>query len=489
MKNVVMSPAETTRVLSPLARLQSFVTPVEDVFVIAHMGIARVDGDAWRLTVDGGPEGLVARPFTLDYAQLRALPSLTVTSFIECYGNPVEPDTPTRRVGNVIWRGAPLRDLLARAGVSRDATIVGFEGADWGTFANVPSDRYVKDLPLAIVLEREDVLVAWEMNGAPLTAEHGFPARLVVPGFFGTNSVKWLTRVALVDARPESLFTTKLYNRKVERDGVTVTEPVREADVHSVIVAPSDGDALVRGADVRVAGWAWGAWPVARVEVSVDAGAHWSEAAVDPRGRGHAWQRFAFAWRPASDGEARIQCRAVDDRGRTQPPRFALMAEGEQVHVSTYPPVWPTRDPKGGGNYDIASAIRIRAGAHSFEAKAFNIVASGFMDTAMRDALASISPDAARILDATPRSVSMVIDPTGEPVSEVMRDSEGLLYADIDLAACVEPKQFHDVVGAYNRFDVFTLTVDRTRHRPIHFLPPDADGGQEAGADDITLEA
>jgi DMSO/TMAO reductase YedYZ molybdopterin-dependent catalytic subunit len=316
-ERVVMDPATTTRVVTPVARLTSFITPVDDVYVIAHMGIARVDRGAWRLTVDG----LVERPLTLDLAQLRGSPAATVTSFIECFGNPVEPDVPTRRVGNVVWRGTPLRDLLIRAGVRPDATTVGFAGADWGTFANVTSDRYVKDLPLATVLERDDVLVAWEMNGAPLTAEHGFPARLVVPGFFGTNSVKWLAHVWLADERPESLFTTKLYNRKVERDGAVVTEPVREADVHSVIVTPSDRDTIDRGRDVRIAGWAWSAWPVARVEVSVDGGAHWESARLDARREGHAWQRFAFDWSVPSAGEHRVQCRAIDEQGRTQPAR------------------------------------------------------------------------------------------------------------------------------------------------------------------------
>jgi len=160
--------------------------------------------------------------------------------------------------------------------------------------------------------------------------------------------------------------------------------------------------------------------------------------------------------------------------------RFALMAEGEQVHVSTYPPVWPTRDPRGGGNYDLAAAIRIRAGAHSFEAKVFTIVVSGFMDAAMRDELGAIAPDAARILADTPRGVSMVIGPTGEPVSASKSDDEGLLYADIDTADAVEPKQFHDVVGSYKRFDVFGLTVNRTRLRPARFVadeptPPPAE--------------
>ena len=314
---VVMDPATTTRVLTPVSRLTSFVTPTADVFVIAHMGIARVDVGAWRLAVDG----LVDRLLTLTHDELRALPSRTVTSFIECYGNPVEPDVPTRRVGNVVWRGVALRDLLLRAGVSPRATHVWLVGADSGTFANIHSDRYIKDLPLATVLERDDVLVAWEMNDAPLTAEHGFPARAVVPGFFGTNSVKWLTRVTLADARPESLFTTKLYNRKVQRDGVSAMEPVREADVHSVIVSPCDGDTVVRGGDVAMAGWAWSAWPVARVEVSVDGGAHWREAPVEPRHEGHAWQRFTLDWRAETAGEHRIQCRATDARGRTQPPR------------------------------------------------------------------------------------------------------------------------------------------------------------------------
>lgn len=150
--------------------------------------------------------------------------------------------------------------------------------------------------------------------------------------------------------------------------------------------------------------------------------------------------------------------------------RYTMMAQGEQVHVSTYPAVWPTRDPKGGGNYDLAGAIRIRAGAHSFEGKVFNIVASGFMDAKMREMLACLTPDAGRILDESPRGVSMVIGPTGDPVSEVLSDSEGLLYAHIDIADCVEPKQIHDVVGYYNRFDIFRLTVNRSANRPISFV-------------------
>ena len=149
--------------------------------------------------------------------------------------------------------------------------------------------------------------------------------------------------------------------------------------------------------------------------------------------------------------------------------RYTLMAQGEQVHVSSYPPVWPTRDPESGNNYNLSNAIRIRAGAHSFEAKCFNAVVSGFMDKPMVDKIAKTNKNSERILNNSPRGVSMVIGPSGEVISKTAETEETILYCDIDLSQCVEPKQFHDVVGYYNRFDIFKLTVDRTANRPIKF--------------------
>lgn len=148
--------------------------------------------------------------------------------------------------------------------------------------------------------------------------------------------------------------------------------------------------------------------------------------------------------------------------------RYTMMAEAEQVHISTYPPKWPSHGP-GEHTYDLAHAIRLRAGAHSFEAKAFNIVSSGFMDNAMFDFLAKLDSNAGEILEASPRSVSLITGPSGTPVSEERCDKEGILYAELDLCECVEPKQFHDVSGGYNRFDIFQLTVNRTPNRPIQF--------------------
>ena len=150
--------------------------------------------------------------------------------------------------------------------------------------------------------------------------------------------------------------------------------------------------------------------------------------------------------------------------------RYSLMAQGEQVHVSSYPPVWPTRPSNQPGRYDLAAAIRIRAGAHSFEGKVFNIVSSALLDKSALDSLQALSKEALEILEQSPQAVSMFIGPSGEIISDTLCESEGLLYQDIDIAQCVEPKQFHDVVGYYNRFDVFDLKVTRKRLSPIQFL-------------------
>jgi aliphatic nitrilase len=149
--------------------------------------------------------------------------------------------------------------------------------------------------------------------------------------------------------------------------------------------------------------------------------------------------------------------------------RYSLIAQGEQVHISSYPPVWPTRPANEPGRYDLASAIRIRAGAHSFEGKVFNVVSSGFLDKSTLDALRTIDRGSLETLENSPQAVSMVLGPSGEIISDTLSETEGLLYQEIDIAQCVEPKQFHDVVGYYNRFDVFELNVTRKRLTPIVF--------------------
>jgi len=160
--------------------------------------------------------------------------------------------------------------------------------------------------------------------------------------------------------------------------------------------------------------------------------------------------------------------------------RYALIAQGEQVHVSSYPPVWPTHTANESGRYDLAAAIRIRAGAHSFEGKLFNVVSSACLDQSLFDALRGLESEARDTLELSPRGVSMVLGPIGEVISETLCESEGLIYQDIDISACVEPKQFHDIVGYYNRFDVFELNVNRTRLVPVRLNDTSAQSGADA---------
>jgi sulfane dehydrogenase subunit SoxC len=303
-----MDPSVTTKRAPPPDRLGARVTQTRDAYVIGHFGIARVAGPDWSLRVDG----LVANPLQIGLPQLRALPSVTLTAVLECFGNPLQPAIPVRRVANVRWRGVPVRALLEAAGVRSRASIIWARGLDSGQFDGTHCACYLKDLPLATVAERG--IIAYEMNGEPLTSEHGFPARLFVPGYFGTNNVKWLAALTLADRRPEHLFTTVLYQR-VE-PGADVPVPVRDLDVSSLITSPREGQ-TVRPGIVTIRGWAWGAVPVTAVDVGVRD--TWQRAELEPRSGGDfGWQQFSASLR-LGPGDHRILARATDCRGRTQP--------------------------------------------------------------------------------------------------------------------------------------------------------------------------
>jgi nitrilase len=153
--------------------------------------------------------------------------------------------------------------------------------------------------------------------------------------------------------------------------------------------------------------------------------------------------------------------------------RYAMIAEGEQIHISSYPPVWPTHDPHANNAYDLASAIRIRAGAHSFEAKVFNVVSSSLLNEATLDALTSIGQEGVDVVRNSPRAPSMIINPHGAIIAETSSKEDELLIAEIDLQDCVVPKQFHDLSGYYNRFDIFNFKVDRTRRPPAEYSGAD----------------
>ncbi|MFD9793892.1 molybdopterin-dependent oxidoreductase [Streptomyces sp. NPDC059070] len=285
------------------------VTPVDNVFVRAHLGIPDVDPGTWSLSV----EGLVERPFRLRLDDVLALPARRFTSVHECFGNPFAPDVPTRAVANLEWTGFDLAPLLERARPLPAARHVWFEGADTGAFDGQDGLSYLKDLPLETA--RDQVFLAYEMNGAPLTVRHGHPLRTVVPRMFGTNSVKWLTRIILAEERPEHMFTTRFYTRVLP--GETTVRPVRAMDVGGKLLSPQHGDRVPAG-EVEFLGRAWSTTEVVAVEVSVDGGP-WEPAELEPLGHDPAWQPFRLTLRLAP-GEHRVRARATDRDGRIQPP-------------------------------------------------------------------------------------------------------------------------------------------------------------------------
>jgi nitrilase len=153
--------------------------------------------------------------------------------------------------------------------------------------------------------------------------------------------------------------------------------------------------------------------------------------------------------------------------------RFALLAQGEQVHIATYPPAWPFHRPGSGAhNYNLGEAIRIRSAAHAFEGKVFNIVSACSLDADAIEQLSQGDSKMNELLKATPAPVSMIAGPNGELIGDPVVGSEGMVVADIDIASSIEHKMTHDIVGHYNRFDIFHLEIDPTPNRPVRIKKP-----------------
>ncbi|MPZ36806.1 MAG: molybdopterin-dependent oxidoreductase [Rhizobiales bacterium] len=296
-------------------QLTDRVTRIEDTIVLCHLGVARPDADDWSLSIDG----LVRRPTRLTWNDLMRRPHVEITSIHECCGSPMKPDVPARRICNVVWGGVRLSDLLADCDPEPAARYVWSSGTDYGVFEGETIDAFVKDLPLDRVAA--DVLIADAMNGLPLRPENGYPARLVVPGFYGTNSVKWLTRLTLMDKRATGPFTTRWYNDPI-RDGsgrpTGATVPVWSIAPESVIVSPAPDQTLPAGETTNIWGWAWADGGVSAVDVNVDGGPAVIRAAIEPSA-GRAWQRFTVSWRPEHRGKCELWSRAQSADGRAQP--------------------------------------------------------------------------------------------------------------------------------------------------------------------------
>jgi DMSO/TMAO reductase YedYZ molybdopterin-dependent catalytic subunit len=267
---------------SPVAALTDCAAmPSERFYKRNHFPIPQMDTATFRLTV----KGLVERPLILAMSDLAALESRGLVATLECAGNGrtlFQPAIEGERwdlgaVSTAMWGGVSLRQVLDRAGVWAGAREVVFRGADGGPLEGLRAPiRFERSLPLEVARD-PDVLLVHKMNGEPLTPAHGFPLRLVVPGWYAVASVKWLTEIELVDHAFEAFYQTDRYWYEWRRGGRWVREPVTRMRVRSLITEPCADAEVARGA-LTVRGVAWsGEAPLARVEVSAGGGP-WQEA-------------------------------------------------------------------------------------------------------------------------------------------------------------------------------------------------------------------
>lgn len=313
----------------PFSSLDGFLTPNERFYVRSHFEVPTIEPGSWRLKV----EGEVEHPFELTYDELRRMPSTSITSLLECSGNGrifLDPPQLGIRwelggVGNAKWTGIPLATLLERAGVKPGAVDVILEGADSGKFAPPQTKSpgeipYARSLPLEKARQPE-VLLAYQMNGEDLPPRHGFPARVVVSGWYGMASVKWLSRIIVTNRPFQGYFQTMSYVIWERRHDLATLTPVTEMQVKAEIARPAPFEVVPKGQPYRMHGAAWtGDSEVEKVEVSTDGGKTWAEAKLTGDASRFTWRLWEYTWQvPSQPGRRFVMARATDKRGQTQP--------------------------------------------------------------------------------------------------------------------------------------------------------------------------
>jgi DMSO/TMAO reductase YedYZ molybdopterin-dependent catalytic subunit len=308
----------------PLEALRYEVTPVGLHYLLIHFDVPEVPAD-WRLNVGG----LVQRELSFSLDDLRARPQVRRIVTMECAGNGrarLEPHVVSQpwlaeAVGTGEWGGVELAPLLEDAGVRDGAVEVLFGGFDGGIDGGV-EQVYERSLSLGDAL-RGEALLAYELNGAPLPPQHGAPLRLVVPGWYGMTSVKWLERITVLDRPFDGYQQAHAYHfRQTEAEEGTAVTRMRP---RALMVPPGTPDFLTRRRFVErgpcpVEGRAWSGFaPVAGVEVSADGGRTWSAAELAPPPDRWAWSRWTWTW-DAEPGDWELSCRARDEAGNEQPP-------------------------------------------------------------------------------------------------------------------------------------------------------------------------
>jgi DMSO/TMAO reductase YedYZ molybdopterin-dependent catalytic subunit len=309
----------------PLEALRYPVTPVGLHYLLIHYDIPAVDEAAWRLELGGR----VREPRSLSLEEIRSRPAVTMPVTFECAGNgrarldprPVSQPWLVEAVGTAEWRGTRLRPILEEAGLLENTVEIVFTGLDRGVEGGV-EQPFERSLPLEDALG-DDVILAYEVNGAPLPPQHGFPLRLVVPGWYGMANVKWLKSITAV-AEPFTGYQNATSYR-IRRDEDDPGVPLGRMQPRALMVPPGipefmSRDRYVSAGPQTIEGKAWsGCARIAGVEVSTDGGGEWTAADLGEPVGDAAWRPWTFEWTPPRAGEYELACRAIDDAGNEQP--------------------------------------------------------------------------------------------------------------------------------------------------------------------------
>ncbi len=306
----------------PLEALRNDTSPPGLHYVLTHFDIPFIDAANWHLRIGGA----VQRSLELNLKALRRAPSISVPVTLECAGNgrsllkprPLSQPWMLEGVGTAVWTGVPLAYLLTQAGVDEDAAEVVFTGADAGVQGGV-RQQYARSLPVSEAL-RPDVVLAYRMNGAELPPQHGYPLRLVVPGWYGMASVKWLSSIQVL-TKPFDGFQQAVAYR-YQQDAADAGTPVSWIKVRALMIPPGIPDFFTRqrilpAGPVTLTGRAWsGQGAVQRVEVGIDG--KWAPAQLEHPAAPFAWSAWSMPW-VADPGQHELSCRAADASGATQP--------------------------------------------------------------------------------------------------------------------------------------------------------------------------
>ncbi len=307
--------------------LGSWITPNEGFFRVGHYDKPAIEEGRWQLDVTG----LVRSPATYRLSDVKALPRREVAFTLECSGNNGFPWF-WGGIGNAKWAGCALAPILERAGLLREGIEVVFYGSDAGD-EEVRGNKIQQNFARSMSLEdamSPDNLLCYEMNGVPLAVHHGFPLRLIAPGWFGIANVKWLKRIEVID--------TRFMGRFMAKDYVTLREEKRGAE--TVWNMTSVGRSLVksvaakvtrRGSGYRIHGAAWGA-PIDRVEVSIDGGDFRRATIGEGKDESYAWKFWHLDWTEAAPGEHTLVSRAIDLSGRIQPALEDPLLAGKKTY-------------------------------------------------------------------------------------------------------------------------------------------------------------